>query len=671
MKTPKVVEEEVVKDPKKKGAAQPDPKKADPKKKNAPGAKKDEEEEVPKIIPKVKITADLIEEKSMEQFLKGLRSIYSRTPKLLMVLVTLEDAEALGTDPDEISIKFLEEKINSYLETKVIFEKNFEIPDWADRLENEVYPEEAVLLFENIALMPEELGVETIVVEEANPNEPASKQKSKKFKCLYDHIKKKAKMLSNYTQSYLYDDTYNFGKRERMTNVYIRPDFFVFGRYVYERISFALRFFRPLQGSSLLILGGEYTLEKLMFLQASMTFFQTIILTGKLGLSFARWTTNFSPDLKKTPKVKDQIFRSLLSMINDKKITFIYPEDVFTITPPPPKEEVSVPDPKKKPAPGAKEVKEESAEEPSAHGPLALLKKADLSPEELAEVDSHAQNHLFRRLDLERVGKYEEAQKADLEERHRREEAAKAEAERLRKEEEAKDPKKKGAAAKDTKPPAADKKAPQGSQAVVDPSKSEIPPLPDFPPFLSQEEQSQPVMKEEMIPLRPGDNTVETLLNSVKSCNTLLWIGATSFDNRWNLSDKKLSKLIKDRRNAANAEEATLGAEARERYIGFKVGVVGSALIKTIDSFDLKDPPPPKVKKVRDPDAEEGEEGDDLEEEEGEEEEEEEFDDDEMSSAEIRRIRKKHNIDQITEIYTEDEKFFLKLFSGEYIEGRS
>ena len=54
-----------------------------------------------------------------------------------------------------------------------------------------------------------------------------------------------------------------------------------------------------------------------------------------------------------------------------------------------------------------------------------------------------------------------------------------------------------------------------------------------------------------------------------------------------------------------------------------------------------------------------------------EEEEEEEFDDDEMSSAEIRRIRKKHNIDQITEIYTEDEKFFLKLFSGEYIEGRS
>ena len=248
LKTPKVHHEEEAdkKDPKKKGAADPkkDPKdtKPDPKKAK-PGAGKADEEESSKPAPqvKVKIGLDMIEEKSLEVFLKSVKSIQSRTPKLLMVLVTLEDAELLGTDPEEVSIRFLLEKLNSYLETKVIWEKNWIIPDWADRLENEVYPEEGVILFENLALWPLELGYEVLEDPTAkhaaiSPNiasstvasgadlvsKPAAATKpgaavstsavplaastvvaptapaTRRFRCLYAHISEGARTLSQY-----------------------------------------------------------------------------------------------------------------------------------------------------------------------------------------------------------------------------------------------------------------------------------------------------------------------------------------------------------------------------------------------------------------------------------------------------------------------------------------
>lgn len=202
LKTPKVVEEEPAdkKDPKKKAAAA-DPKK-DPKKKTGPGGKKDEEEDLPKVIPKVRINLSMIEEQSLDEFIKCVRAIQLRTPKLLMLFITLEDAEQLGTDPEEVSIKFLLEKLNQALETTVIWEKDWIINDWADRMENEYYQDEAVILFENLALLPAELGYETITVETqvANPttSEIVVKQTPKKFRCLYDEIKTFADISSQY-----------------------------------------------------------------------------------------------------------------------------------------------------------------------------------------------------------------------------------------------------------------------------------------------------------------------------------------------------------------------------------------------------------------------------------------------------------------------------------------
>lgn len=198
---PKPAEEEVdKKDAKKK----PDPKK-DAKKKG----KKGEEEEPSTskvIIPKIKITMDLIEEKSLQQFLKAIRALYMRTPKLFLLMISLEDAEELGINPEEVSLKFLEETINTALQTKLIFEKNYDIPEWADKMENELYPDEAVILFENICLNPVELGYEYIQPKkEDSPTEGQEEASSQvvekppvKYRCLYEDIKNYANVASQY-----------------------------------------------------------------------------------------------------------------------------------------------------------------------------------------------------------------------------------------------------------------------------------------------------------------------------------------------------------------------------------------------------------------------------------------------------------------------------------------
>ena len=129
-----------------------------------------------------------------------------------------------------------------------------------------------------------------------------------------------------------------------------------------------------------------------------------------------------------------------------------------------------------------------------------------------------------------------------------------------------------------------------------------------------------------------------------------------------------MAKLLKNLRTATDAEEATLNAEARERYVPLKIGIVGDKLIGLVNSFDLKDPPPPKEqKKRRTDDDEDGEEEQEEEEPEDESEEEDDFDDD-MSSGQIRRIKKKDNVDQITGLYEPDEKTVLRVLSGEYLE---
>ena len=156
-----------------------------------------------------------------------------------------------------------------------------------------------------------------------------------------------------------------------------------------------------------------------------------------------------------------------------------------------------------------------------------------------------------------------------------------------------------------------------------------------------------------------GPETHENILQTVASCRHLLWVGEIGFDSQFTKTEQSLAKQLRDRNMHPQDP-----AQPKEKQT---VAIAGDSLIKLLDTFDLRDPAPVKEKKVREEGEEEQDAGEEEQEEGEEEEEEDEFDED-MSSREIRRIKKKANIDQITELYSRDDRFLLALLSGRYFE---
>lgn len=434
----------------------------------------------------------------------------------------------------------------------------------------------------------------------------------------------------------------------------------MFGKKVSERIKFCVNFFNNLPLTTTLVLGGAFSAQKLKFLQASYSFFQHIYLVGELGFEVASWATTYIPDTSVPETSRDHVFRSLFDLFRSNKDTFLHlPTDLHVVLPAPVKEEVI--DPKKK-----KDAAKEESQVEEPQGVYAVLKRTGgLTPDDHALLTASLVGKSLRGFDIEKVEAWEELQRLDIA-RVKKEEAARAEIERIKREEEvAKDPKKK----KETgAKPGAGANMDKRTMAALQEQKPEQPKS-EFAPYHYDQDDPR-YFANGMIPVCIGEESVNSLLNAVTQSANILWLGTVGCNKKWTDHDKKLAKLLRTRRLQMIAEEETLNAEAKEKHIGLKIGVVGQNLIELIDSFDLKDPVPPKVRRVANPDNDDGDEEQVEDEDEEGEEEEEEFEDDDLSSAEVRRRRKKQNIDQITDLYTDDQKAFLMLMGGEYVEGR-
>jgi hypothetical protein len=435
----------------------------------------------------------------------------------------------------------------------------------------------------------------------------------------------------------------------------------MFGKKISERVKFCFNFFNNLPSTTSLVLGGAFSPEKLMFLQASYSFFQHIYLVGEIGFEVSSWATSYHPDTTRQNNSRDLVMRALFDQFrNNKEVILHLPQDVQVVLPPPPKDEPVV-DPKKAKA----NPKEESqVEEPQ--GVYAVLKRqGGLSSEDHSLLVASLTRKSLRGFDIEKVETWEELQRQDLA-RIKREELIRQEQERIRREEEAaKDPKKKkDAGGKVGTVANMDKRTMAALQEQkIEPPKSEV------PAFYHDQDESK-YFASGMTPICMGEDSLGALLDALSASANILWLGSLGFNQKWSDHDKKMAKLLRTRRIQMTAEEETLNAEAREKHVGLKIGVIGGGLIELINTFDLKDPAPPKVKRVVDPGNEDGEEEEVEDEDEEGEEEEDELDEDDLSSAEVRRRRKKLNIDQITDLYNEDQPFFLKMMGGEYIEGR-
>jgi hypothetical protein len=445
---------------------------------------------------------------------------------------------------------------------------------------------------------------------------------------------------------FVFDDYNNFGKRDRLFNVYVRPEYFIFGAKLMERIAFSVAFFRGIPSNSTLILGGKYSAEKVTFLKASGSFFKRVVLTGGFGLEMAKWMSVYKIDVNKQASSADRVFRNLLEYFVEKEIKVVFPADCVYLKEPV-KEEVI--DPKKKPA-----AKEEPVE---PQGLFTYFNKEALTEEEVKQVEANLVEVAFKTIDIDQVKERESYLREEIERRYQLE-LLRVQQERDRIAEENKDPKKKKVDSKQ----APNLELPKRENIVIENIPGDEASSSGFQTY-----------KQGMFCVDWGPNHKQDICEAFKDSQAVLWVGEVCFNSKWRFFEKSFAKLVKDQANNHRVHEATLTGEAKEAHTPFRLGIVGNTLIDQINSFDLKDIIPPKERRVRDPNAEEGDIDEEPEEEEDEQEEEDEdeFEDDDLSSGEVRRLRKKDNIDQITSVYNRDTPFFLKLMGGEYFEGTS
>jgi hypothetical protein len=447
------------------------------------------------------------------------------------------------------------------------------------------------------------------------------------------------------TKMLVFDDYQNFGKRDRLSNVYIRPEYFIFGQKLIERTSFPVSFFRGIPSNSTLILGGSYSPEKVTFLKASGAFFKRIILTGGFGLEMAKWMSVYQVDVNKQATSADRVFRNLLEYFLEKELQVVFPADCVYLKEPV-KEEVI--DPKKKPT-----AKEEPAE---PQGFFTYFNKDSLTEEEVKQVEANLVEVAFKTIDIDQVKAREAYLREEIERRYQQE-LLRVQQERERLAEESKDPKKKKVDSKQ----APTLELPKRENIVIENLPGDELATSGFLTY-----------KQGMFVVDWGPNHKQDIIEAFKDSQAVLWVEEVCFNPKWKSFERTFAKLVKDHGISQKAYESTLAGEAKEAHVGYRLGLVGARLIEQINSFDLKDIAPPRERRVREATGEDGDLEEEPEEEieEEEDEEEDEFEDDDLSSGEVRRLRKKDNVDQMTAIYHRDTEFFLKLMGGTYFEGK-
>lgn len=143
----------------------------------------------------------------------------------------------------------------------------------------------------------------------------------------------------------------------------------------------------------------------------------------------------------------------------------------------------------------------------------------------------------------------------------------------------------------------------------------------------------------------------------------IFWFGKTCVQPYWSQNERFIAKTFKELRQRAAVEEETMPESQRHEFVPLRLVVAGEEIISEINEMNLKDPKPARMAGL-----EEDEEDFEEEEEEEEESEEEEYEDEDLTSEEIRQLRRKQNIDQVADFFCTDDPFFLKIAGGDYFE---
>lgn len=134
--------------------------------------------------------------------------------------------------------------MSGLLETQIIYQEDMFIPDWDEKMENEFYPEGAIILMENMFLQRGELGwsIDT----EKNLD-----------RALWDEVLEYRKYLSQYGEVYINDDYNNFyaSKYFLSSQVGITGEkMTVFGKSITDRFQAVTAPLHNMKGPSVIIL---------------------------------------------------------------------------------------------------------------------------------------------------------------------------------------------------------------------------------------------------------------------------------------------------------------------------------------------------------------------------------------------------------------------------------
>eukprot|EP00828_Plagiopyla_frontata_P044136 TRINITY_DN7116_c0_g1_i3.p1 TRINITY_DN7116_c0_g1~~TRINITY_DN7116_c0_g1_i3.p1 ORF type:complete len:675 (-),score=134.95 TRINITY_DN7116_c0_g1_i3:47-2071(-) len=263
-----------------------------------------------------------LDQQNLQDIIKTIKFCVEHLAKLVILVPSYDCAN--GVYRERSSMRFFVDYLQSLLPETIINynEQGYIIEEFADKMENDFYPENSLLVLENVFFQKEETGR---MIDEDRNIETLSYTEKLPF----------IRTLIEYSPLYVIEDKFNFLNSAVSSIRYVKPESVVLGLGMAEEIKALAYWFQVMKGSTapfVAVIGGDISLFKLLAIDSLINFCQVIWVTGKIALYLilAKKEENQLFDVVidgtniKLKDVVSQIFKKA----KEKNVEIKLPEDV-------------------------------------------------------------------------------------------------------------------------------------------------------------------------------------------------------------------------------------------------------------------------------------------------------------------------------------------------------
>lgn len=272
------------------------------------------------------LTIDNIDEASLKIAMNDIRYCLDHLAKLTIILVSIGDPKGISTP--SYSSKFFFEHLKTSLDQICHFSENCLIEDFQDQAET--FADNSILVLENIFFSPEEIGY---TVDDKKVMKPFTDD---------EEISRFLRVLSSYSNIYVYDDQWHFYATHK-TATAIQSETTVYGLNLKQNLLAASAAPTCKSKPFVVLLGGDISIAKLQAMNALLSHVDEIHVLGKIGIYFALY--NFG--LQKSGKYElGQETKELIDKIYENakewpQVKIYHPKDFDYVDKPSDKEPLS------------------------------------------------------------------------------------------------------------------------------------------------------------------------------------------------------------------------------------------------------------------------------------------------------------------------------------------